>query len=447
MSNMLAIGASGVRAYQGALTTTSENIVNAGTAGYVRRTAQQREVTGAGAGLLTGNAIAGSGVAITGVARAADMFREAAVRTAEADAARTDTGLVWLDRIEGALTMSALDDRLAAFFNAGQAVAADPSATAPRAVMLEQASALAASFRSTGSSLEAALADLDAEAGLAAQSLTSLAAGIARVNAGLSRTSAGSAGQASLLDERDRLLGEMSALIDLDVQYDTAGRASVRAGSAGGPLLVAGDQAGNVTFARNAEGAASISVQRAGQTAVAPANGGKLAGLVDGVARVVDALAAVDTLAADFVVSVNAVQAGGEDMAGAPGGDWFAGERASQMQMVLGDPRGIAAASAGAGARDNGNIAALAALRDSGGFEDRLVEQVGVNAAAIDGRRVVAQAQDAIRTSALAARGALSGVNLDEEAVDLMRFQQAYQASSRVIQIASEAIQSILDIR
>ncbi|WP_425529953.1 flagellar basal body rod C-terminal domain-containing protein [Stenotrophomonas maltophilia] len=38
-------------------------------------------------------------------------------------------------------------------------------------------------------------------------------------------------------------------------------------------------------------------------------------------------------------------------------------------------------------------------------------------------------------------------MNIDEEAVDLMRFQQAYQASTRVIQIARETLQSILDIR
>ena len=48
--------------------------------------------------------------------------------------------------------------------------------------------------------------------------------------------------------------------------------------------------------------------------------------------------------------------------------------------------------------------------------------------------------------SALAAREAVSGVNLDEEAVDLIRFQQAYQASSRVVQVAREILQSILAI-
>jgi flagellar hook-associated protein 1 FlgK len=40
-----------------------------------------------------------------------------------------------------------------------------------------------------------------------------------------------------------------------------------------------------------------------------------------------------------------------------------------------------------------------------------------------------------------------TGVNLDSEAVELMRYQQAYQASSRVIQIARDTLQTILDIR
>jgi flagellar hook-associated protein 1 len=57
----------------------------------------------------------------------------------------------------------------------------------------------------------------------------------------------------------------------------------------------------------------------------------------------------------------------------------------------------------------------------------------------------VADAQNAILEGATAARDAISGVNLDQEAVDLMRFQQAYQASSRIIQVSRDIFQSILD--
>ncbi len=97
--------------------------------------------------------------------------------------------------------------------------------------------------------------------------------------------------------------------------------------------------------------------------------------------------------------------------------------------------------------RDNSNLQALSALRSSGGFEAKTTGLISDNAAALSSRQQVAEAQSAIRDGAVAARDAVSGVNLDSEAVDLMRFQQAYQASSRVIQVARETLQSILDIR
>ena len=69
------------------------------------------------------------------------------------------------------------------------------------------------------------------------------------------------------------------------------------------------------------------------------------------------------------------------------------------------------------------------------------------NAAAIENRNTVAAAQGAILDGATTARDAATGVNLDNEAVDLLRFQQAYQASSRVIQAAKDIFQTILEIR
>ena len=111
------------------------------------------------------------------------------------------------------------------------------------------------------------------------------------------------------------------------------------------------------------------------------------------------------------------------------------------------DPRGIAAAAAGAGQRDNSNLAGFETLRTSGKFEQGVTDLTAANGAALSGRNSVADAQSAIRDAAVSARDSVSGVNIDEEAVDLMRFQQAYQASTRVIQIARETLQSILDIR
>ena len=137
MSDMLSIGLSSLKAYQTALTTVSENIASAGTAGYSRRTTDIREVV-APAGITTGTA-QGMGVVARGLTRAADVYKTAEVRTATADLAKTEAGATWLQRVEESLTGSKLGDRLTGFFNSAKAVAADPASLAPRAAMLEAA--------------------------------------------------------------------------------------------------------------------------------------------------------------------------------------------------------------------------------------------------------------------------------------------------------------------
>jgi flagellar hook-associated protein 1 FlgK len=446
MSDLLSIGASGVRAYQTALTTVSENISNAGTAGYTRRTTALREVSATGG--LTGISPNGMGVVVGGIVRNGDDLRAAEVRTAGSDLARTESSAVWMGRIETALTDNKLGDRLTAFFNAAQTVAADPAATAPRAAMLETAATLAGSFRATGTALDAAAADLDATADLAVTNLNSLSANLAQVNSGLSRAPEGTSGRAALLDQRDQLLESMSALTDVSVSLDSLGRATVRGGDAGGPILVSGDQASQVTYVRNDEGAVSLAVHRDSGTSVLSPNGGALAGIIEGAQRITAARAELNGIATAFVEGINDFQAGGEDLQGAAGAAMFAaGTTPTDIGLSLSDPRGIAAASVGGGVRDNGNLTALAALRTSAKFEGGVTDLVTGNATALAGRKSVALAQSAIRDGAISAREAASGVNLDEEAVDLIRFQQAYQASSRVIQVARETLQSILDIR
>lgn len=448
MSDLLGIGASGVRAYQSALTTVSENIANTATPGYARRATDLREVGGA-SGVNSGRTVVDAqGVVVAGITRSADPFRAAEVRTAGADLARSETGIAWLDRIETALTGNKLGDRLTGFFTAATRIAADPTATTPRAALLEAATSVAGAFSATGKALDGLAAGLDSTGDTAAASLTGLGAALARVNDGLGRALSGSSDAAQLADRRDALLEQISALSDVSVATDSAGRATVRLGNAAGPVFVAGNESGAVTFARGSDGTVAFALQtRDGINALSP-TGGALAGLVDGAQRIADARRRLDGIAGAFRDGVNAAQAGGRDLDGNAGAALFAsGASPSDLSSTLTDPRGIAAAAIGGGPRDNANLRAFDGIRTGGGFEDKATALVAGNGATLAGRRQVAEAQSAIRDGAIAARDAVGGVNLDSEAVDLLRFQQAYQASSRVIQVARETLQTILDIR
>lgn len=444
MSDMLSIGATGVRAYQTALTTVGENIANTGVQGYSRRSTTLAEVTSVNG--IAGRGIAGSGVTVSGIQRNADAFRASAVRSAGADLSRTAAGTVWLERIEGALTGNALGDRLTAFFGSARALAADPSSLPQRAALIERATTLAASFGATGRQLDTAAADLDATARQAAGDLSALGQALAKVNDGLARAGAGGTTAAQLADQRDDILERMSAIADIAVTLDPAGRAGVTLG-AGGPLFVNGSEAGHIAYSRDG-GAVSLTVQRGGTfDAFVPA-GGALAGLTEGAGRLADTRAALDALAKDFTTEINAVQTGGRDLDGVAGAPLFAaGATPTALSVVLTDPHKIAAAGVGGGPRDATNLNQLESSRAAHGWETALTTLVGGNATALEQRRLVADAQGAIRDGAVTQAQAVSGVDLDSEAVDLLRFQQAYQASSRVIQIARETMQTILEIR
>ena len=442
MSDLLSIGASAVRANQAALATVSENISNAGVAGYVRRTLPMREISTIGSAQFSG-----MGVLAAGVSRQSNEYLQGSVRSSSSDLSRTSASAVWLDKIQGALTGDRLSGRITSFFASAVSLSAEPSSTALRAAMLGSAESVATAFTATAKSLDAATTELDSRAGEAVTQLNSLARSLQRVNQGLGRATAGSAAAAQLADQRDQILEEMSGLVDTNATLDDAGRATVRIGGQTGPVLVDPAGAAEVGAVRSG-GNLVLAVRRDDSTSSLTPQGGSLAGMVEGAQRLGTAREQLDQLATDFTTKVNALQTSGADQAGAPGKAMFAtGATPSDITLAITSGSDIAAGAIGGGTRDASNLFALAALRTSGGFEATANQLVAENAATLNQRNTVIQAQTSIYDGAVNARAAVTGVNLDDEAVDLIRFQQAYQASSRVIQVARDTMQTLLDIR
>ncbi|MHB8913185.1 MAG: flagellar basal body rod C-terminal domain-containing protein, partial [Lysobacter sp.] len=100
---------------------------------------------------------------------------------------------------------------------------------------------------------------------------------------------------------------------------------------------------------------------------------------------------------------------------------------------------------------DNGNARVLGALDQQGLLDggtqsltlglSRLTARVGTDARHAD---LGLEAQSAIHEQVIAERESVSGVNLDEEAADMLRFQQAYQAAAQVISTADTMFQTLL---
>ena len=454
MSDMLSIGASGVRAYQTALATVGENIANVSTVGYARRAVTLNEVAG-GSGSVNGYG-AGNGVYLSGVNRSTDSYSATALRATTSDLTRTTKGAEWLDRIQSALTGNQLTSRVTSFFGSAQALAAEPDSTALRTGMLSAASSAALAFKATGQAFDQVDADIDTAGNQAAQSLTSLAGSLTKVNEGLSRSQPGSTAAAQLMDQRDTILSQMSELVDIDTKMDPIGRATVSIGGSSGPAFVQGAMTGTVSYARDDNGKIAFSVTLRNVTTQIVPNGGTLAGITDGAERVAAIRQELDAVATSFVTSVNDNQTAGVDQKGVSGIAMFAaGDSPTDITIAktfvdgsqIAAAKGATATTPAGGIRDASNLAALEATRTAKGFEASLTTLVTGNATAYKQKNTIADAQTAIRDGAATALSTSTGVNLDSEAVDLIRFQQAYAASSRVIQIARETMQSILDIR
>ena len=118
---------------------------------------------------------------------------------------------------------------------------------------------------------------------------------------------------------------------------------------------------------------------------------------------------------------------------------------------VAGDTFTIRANTSGFG--DNANGLALADLATRGildGGANSVVEGygnlVGVAGAKTRQAELSHEAFQVLRNNAIAAREEISGVNLDEEAANMLRFQQLYQASAQIVQAGQETIDALLSI-
>ncbi|MFM6931321.1 MAG: flagellar hook-associated protein FlgK [Novosphingobium sp.] len=443
-SDLLSIAMSGARAARTGLDVTAHNIANAGTDGYVRRSISLAEVSGSGIA-ARGQDISLSGVRLSSIVRNADLFRQSEVRRTGADAARAGTEVRGLENISAAIEQSRVYPAVVDFEGALQRLASDPTDASLRSGVIEAARTLTGTFNIAADGLNGVAGGLQFEATAGVSQINTLAGELARVNLRLSRASDASSDQSTLLDQRDTLLEQVSKLGTVSTSFAADGQVSVRMGSSAGPLLVDGgtSNALSMTIAGND----TITFALAGGPLTLP--GGSLAGQ----ALSLDKLAAVrsdlNTLADSVMTAVNTAQSAGASLSGSAGTPMFTGSGAAGMTLAFSSGALIATAPAGAvaGSRDPGNLdalrSALAASDPAGGL-DALIFDVS---STVSSRRITQGALDTIAGNARVALQAQSGVDLDEEAVNLVRFQQAFQASGKAMQAASTIFDTLLSLK
>jgi len=447
VSDLLGIGASALRAYQTALSAVGENVANAHTPGYARRRVVLEEVAITGSGDIAYRPqVMFAGVTASGVARAWDNFKAAEARFSASADGRAQVRQQWLTGIETALDdgISGVGSAMTGFFNAAASLASDPDDQLGRRAVLASLDNAASAFRTSGQALARLSDGIGQAAEIEVASLNDALQALSDINGALGPANANGSARASLEDQRDQLIDFIAEKIDVTLSIGNDGRATLTATGNSTLALVDGNGPRLAVLARAADGRLSLQLQTNGTTVPLPANGGKLAGLVDVAQSLADRRAALDALAVDFTAMVNGWSAAGEDADGNPGTALMsvAGGAAS-IQALATDPDLVPAASPSG--TPNGNLLALDAIRDSSGVEDRWGALVSANAQMLSSASAEASAAASWRSSSYAALDEVTGVNLDHEAADLLRYQQAYNASARIIQVARETIQTLFD--
>ena len=446
MSDLLAIGSSGLAAYRNALSAVGENVANADTPGYSRRTVKLQAVDATGSMPFYKDQVVFGGVETVGVQRAWDDFKAAEARQANSAAGRADTRQQWLGAVESALDdgPTGVGSTLTRFFASATTLAGDPGDPLKRSQMLTALEDTTRAFRSTADSLSRVSDGIASAAKLDVDSVNASLAALYNLNGTIRTASPGSSARASLEDQRDQLIDQLSQKLDVTATINGDGTVSLNSASASGVALLQGTGPGFVTMNRASDGRLAFTLSIGGSTTPLPVGSGTLSGYADTASQTADRRAQLDALGADFVATINDWQAGGIDANGNPGADLLSqAGGATTMQVAVADPALIAAA--GTDGTANGNLIALDGVRASAGLEDRWGGIVSQNAQVLASAKSEAAAADSWRDFSKAALDGVSGVDLDREAADLLRYQQAYSASARIIQVARETVQSLFD--
>jgi flagellar hook-associated protein 1 FlgK len=154
---------------------------------------------------------------------------------------------------------------------------------------------------------------------------------------------------------------------------------------------------------------------------------------------------------------VNAIHAGGFSLTGSTGQNFFTGTDAATLavnQTLLNDPALIQTSGTAGTVGDNQTVLALAQLANKkfAGLSNQTFSQSYGQTVAELGQALAsvndqASTQGVVEGMLQRQRESVSGVSLDEEMTDLIRFQKAYQASARLITTVDEMLQTILDMK
>lgn len=351
-------------------------------------------------------------------------------------------------------------ETMADFFSAFSSLAAKPTDVGEKQTLVQRAAILADRFNLTDSRLAQVQKDMSAQVTEDVKSANDLLSAIASLNKEIARFEVNSpGGAADLRDQRQQKLEELAEIMSFDTRAQPddpdSGLVQVFVKDSSGNDIVLVDKGVAASLTVNGDATEISTTQIAGASAGSSATLSISSGSIKGSMDVRDGTIQtlrnnLDDLAEQLVTSVNGLYSG-------TGKNFFDGSGVTAGTLALDSDLTFATLQSGTGAAgDNSYALAISALGNksfstSGGdvidgtFSQYYNETVSEVGQALEGVTSRLSDQETIEELVKSQRDSVSGVSLDEEMADLMKYQRAFQATSRVINVVDALLDTVVN--
>ncbi len=463
------IATSGLFASQRSLDTTSHNIANANTIGYSRQITLQR------ASIPTYDP---TGIVGTGV-EAYDIMR---IRSSYLDVkywGQNKTYREWSIKEEQLATLEGVFNEpsntgirvvMDEFFTALEELSKQPGDTTCRVAVAEKAKMLTTTINRNGNELINAFRDVNFSVKNKVDEINSLSEQIANLNKHIFGFELGGSTANDLRDQRNVLLDKLSSIVNITVAEIPGPNGNSYMDVKIGGITLIDHTSYNKLTTQDRDDAYSDEIEAMGGGKISDVvwagvtgqkvniQSGELKGLLDirdgngdgfnyrGIPYYLDKL---NEFASSFTKKFNEQHNQGVDLNGIPGQNFFYDDGSTAVNCInfkvdpdiTADPNRIAASASGNGESNNDNVELLIKLRETKigfgtltGTPDDFIKSL-LSALAVDSNQAkrMASNSQALVDQTDNRRLSESGVSLDEEMTNMVKFQQAYNASARMV--------------
>ena len=422
--------------------TTSNNIANATDASYSRQVVKTTE----NSPVKIGNYRLGTGASVASVSQVRDAYIDSSLLGATSKQSMYDTIVSQMDSVQAYLkddSSTGLSSDLSSFFDAWDALSQSASTSGEQTSVYSYTQALVDDISQTYEDLTGSLDDFSSQISGDADSVNSLLSQIADYNKAIVMAEGNGSTANDLRDSRYAALTELSKLVPISYTEQSNGADTVTlTDGTTAVTLVDGFKSGSLSYNSTTN---LISYTQADGSAVSPTSnsldGGEIGGFLSAISDTQSYIDSLNNFAGALITQVNALQS-------SAGTNVFSGTNASDIAMVSDFLSGVNSST------ETTIAASIASLQDTsvtigststtlGDYLSGIQEQVGLD---IQNATTKSDFYGTLVDTLTTEQQSVSGVSMDDELADLIKYQTIYQAAAKVITYVQDMLNTVINM-